>query len=281
MVIRPMHASDLDFAAGCTAAEGWASETRQAFEGFLAYDPGGCFVAEAGGTQVGICVATRYGESGFIGELIVVQEMRGRGIGLGLFDHAVEYFRSRGAQNILLDAVPAAVPLYEKIGFRKVCRSLRFTGSITGRFDPHVRTMQAADLDAVSAMDQEAFGADRRFFLERSLSLYPEFSKVIECDGEMTGFIMGRRGNGIIPAGPWVVRPGVERPGDLLVSLAAEVTRIPLRVGVLEANLEAAATVRRFGLAENPDPPWRMALGPSGHLGLSKHAYAIGSPAKG
>ena len=36
MIIRLMHAYDLDFAASCTAAEGWASETRAEFEGFLA-----------------------------------------------------------------------------------------------------------------------------------------------------------------------------------------------------------------------------------------------------
>ena len=55
--IRTMDPPDLDFAAACTAAEGWLTETRQSFDGFYAYDPAGCFVAELDGKRVGICVA--------------------------------------------------------------------------------------------------------------------------------------------------------------------------------------------------------------------------------
>jgi ribosomal protein S18 acetylase RimI-like enzyme len=281
VIIRPMHPSDFDFAESCTAAEGWASETRLEFEGFLAHDPGGCFVAETQGRQIGICIATPYGESGFIGELIIIPDMRGLGTGRRLLEHAIEYLRSRGARNISLDGDPPAVPLYERVGFRKVCRSLRFIGNVQGRSHPHVRAMREIDLEAVSAMDRQAFGADRRFFLERSLSLYPELGKVIECDGQLTGFIMGRRGNNVVSAGPWIVQPGLERPGDLLEGLATQLGDAKLRVGLLETNSEAAATLRRLGLTEHPDPPWRMVLGPLGHLGLSNQAYAIGSAAKG
>ena len=67
-----------------------------------------------------------YGASGFVGELIVVKEKRGRGIGRQLLQHAIAYLHSRGVQNVLLDAPPAAVPLCERLGFRPVCRSLRF-----------------------------------------------------------------------------------------------------------------------------------------------------------
>lgn len=281
MIIRTMRPSDLDFAAGCTAAEGWASETRQEFEGFLAHDPGGCLVAENNGQPVGICVATHYGESGFVGELIVTPDMRGRGLGRQLLERAIEYLHSRGAQNILLEGDPPAVPLYERAGFRVVCRSTRFVGVLQAPSLAHVRSMRAQDLDAVAELDREAFGADRRFFLERNLALYPEFARVIKRRGEVAGFIMGRRGHGVVSAGPWIVRPGLERPADLVESLAAKAGGIKLRLGVLETNTEAVAICRRLGLPEQPGAPWRMVLGPSGRLGLSRLAYAIGSAAKG
>ena len=66
--IRPMRPEDLDFAASCTAAEGWRTQTRAEFEGFYAHDPEGCLVAEvsdpsAGAdARVGICVGTPYGD---------------------------------------------------------------------------------------------------------------------------------------------------------------------------------------------------------------------------
>jgi GNAT superfamily N-acetyltransferase len=303
--VRPMQHSDLDFAAACTATEGWISETRQVFEGFYAHDPNGCFIAEIDGRPIGICIATRYGESGFIGELIVLPEMRERGVGSQLLAHAVETLHHRGVQNIFLDGVRAAVPLYERAGFRKVCRSLRFmrpepvatrpphphvwamqcsfvgAGLRTRPPYPHVRAMQARDLNAVREMDRQAFAADRSFFLERRFSLHPELCQVLEFDGEIGGYIMGRRGNGIVSAGPWVIQPGVARPGDLLESLAVQAGDAGLSVGVLETNAEAVHTIRALGFQERPNPPWRMALGPSAHLGASAMCYAIGSPAKG
>jgi hypothetical protein len=69
LIIRRMQATDLAFAAQCTANEGWASETLASFEGFYQHDPEGCLLAERGGHPVGICIATAYGHAGFVGEL--------------------------------------------------------------------------------------------------------------------------------------------------------------------------------------------------------------------
>jgi len=283
MNVRQMLPSDLDFAASCTAAEGWRSETRPVFEGYLTYDPAGCLVAETPDEQVGICVATSYGLYGFVGELIVLKEWRGRGIGRQLLDSAVENLRRRGAASIFLDGVPAAVPLYERAGFRRVCRSMRLTGTLRGRPSPRVRPMRGGDMDAAGRLDRAAFGADRRFFLERRLSLHPELCRVLEKDGgQIAGFIMARRIDDFVSIGPWIVRPGVARPGDLLAGLAAAAGgEVALGLGVLETAGEALATVRSFGFAERPDPPWRMVLGPPAPLGAAPGCFAIGSAAKG
>jgi len=79
MLIRLMTPNDLAFAAGLARAEGWRSETRLSFEDFLAHDPGGCFIAEVDGQPAGMCVATRYRQNGFIGELIVARFEGSRG----------------------------------------------------------------------------------------------------------------------------------------------------------------------------------------------------------
>jgi ribosomal protein S18 acetylase RimI-like enzyme len=280
LTIRPMQPADLDFAAQCTAREGWASETRAEFAGFYAHDPAGCFLAEAEGQRIGICVATNYGAAGFVGELIVVPERRGQGVGRRLLERAIAYLHGRGTQSIFLDGVTAAVPLYERLGFRKVCRSLRFAGAIVGRVPTGVRSMRHDDLETVSQIDRQAFGADRTFFLKRRLSLYPELCKVWDCNGKISGYIVGRRGLNSISAGPWVVRPEAPSAAALLESLAAEVQDGRIGLGVLETNGRALAIIHSLGLVERPDPPWRMVRG-AGELGASPQLYAIGSAAKG
>lgn len=281
MSIRVMQPEDLDFAAACTAAEGWSSETRQEFEGFLTHDPRGCLIAEIDGIQAGICIATSYGENGFIGELIVRPEKRGQGLGRSLLEHAIGYLREWGAQNIYLDADPEAVPLYEKVGFRILCRSLRFVGAIKGQSQPDIRSLTPQDFVRINEMDQEAFGADRGFFLKRRMELFPDLCKLAEHKGKISGFIMGRRGRGLVSAGPWIVQSALDQPAALLGALAAEVTDQPLRVGVLETHQAATHLLAAIDGLKPSEPCWRMVLGPSARLGNSPRCYAIGSPAKG
>jgi ribosomal protein S18 acetylase RimI-like enzyme len=281
ITVRAMQAADLDFAAQCTAAEGWASETPAEFEGFWQHDPGGCLIAEAHGAPIGIAIATSYGAAGFIGEVIVSAAWRGRGVGRRLVDQAVDYLRGGGARSSYLDGVVKAVSLYERAGFRKVCLSRRFYGRLEGQSSPDVRPMRAADMETVATTDRLAFGVDRRFFLERRLALYPDLCKVMEQGGAITGYILGRRGYEVIGVGPWWVREDVPRPAELLHALAAEVGDSLIGVGVLETNTRAVGLLRSLGLDENPAPPWRMVWGDDVGLGAAPELYANGSSAKG
>lgn len=273
--------SDLDFAARLTAAEGWDSETRQELAAFLEHDPRGCFIAELDGQQVGTCIATPYQDFGFVGELIVMEDQRGRGTGRALLEHAIRYLHQRGAQTVFLDGVLAAIPLYERLGFQRVCRSWRMAGVIQGEAHVNVRAMGREDLEVVAKLDQTAFGADRRTFLERRLSLCPELCKVQQDRGQITGYIMGRRGRQDISVGPWVEKAEPRQKCELLKSLASEVGGYSLRIGVLGAHPRAVEALQSYGLECNPGSPWRMALGKVELPGVPTLVYAIGSPAKG
>jgi ribosomal protein S18 acetylase RimI-like enzyme len=284
MTIRTMAEADLDFAAESTASEGWPIETREAFANALARDPAGCFLAELDGRPAGICVATAYERSGFIGELIVRREARARGIGPRLLECAVAYLKGRGSEAIYLDAVERAVRFYENVGFRKVCRSLRFLAGTEGRPHPEVRPMRLADLDEVFRLDRAAFGDDRSFFLERRLALYPRFAKVLLRDGSLAGFTLGFQGRGAVAVGPWVVRPEVERPVMLLESFASEAGEFPVVIGLLETNARAVEALNALPYVMRRRPSWRMILAGGddpARLGNSPLCWAVGSAAKG
>lgn len=281
MKIRRMKSTDIEFAFQCTKAEGWSSETKEVFEGFLGYDPGGCFIAEYEAKRIGLCIATKYHKNGFIGELIITKEMRGRGYGGQLFEHSIQYLCSQGVKNIFLDSVLRAVPLYERVRFRKVCRSLRFVGSIKGKSHPHVRRFCSRDLEIISRIDSDLFSDDRSFFLKRRLVLYPNLCFVIEINGEILGYIMARQGVDVISVGPWAVRGSFEEPNILIERLALEAEGKTLRIGVLESNKKALDTMRAFQSFDEKSPCWRMVLGDFEGLGIHDELFAIGSAAKG
>lgn len=278
--IRSMNREDLDFAAQCTAAEGWVSEGYAGFLGFYAHHSPGCLLAEISGKPVGICIATPYGTSGFIGELIVKPEARGQGIGAALLDRAIDILRQAGARTIYLDGMVKAVDLYERHGFRKVCRSLRLRGEIQGHLSPEIRPMQVQYLEQVFTLDWQAFGADRSFFIRQRLEHFPELSKILMQEDRVMGYILGRRGTDWASAGPWVVSREAEHPVQLLYAFASEVNT-PFSVGVLESHRQAVELARSLGFVERADSPWRMALGPEENLGKSLECYGVGSAAKG
>jgi GNAT superfamily N-acetyltransferase len=281
LIIRAMHKEDLRFAVQCTAAEGWLSEDQTTLEGFFLNDPQGCLLAEENGQPVGICIATSYGTSGFIGELIVSPERRGRGVGAALLRHGVRGLKERGAETVYLDGVLMAVQLYERNGFTKVCRSWRYSGNLTGEKSSQVRRMGVGDLKQVVAVDRASFGADRSFYLKRRLELYPELSYVMVNGGRITGFILGRGGKNWTSAGPWIVDELEENPADLLNAFALKSGDRPISIGILDSNQKACRLVQALGFVARTDSPWRMASGNSTDLGASPNCYAIGSAAKG
>jgi len=278
MIVRPAQTSDLDFFVDCVTRENWLSETRISFEAFFAHDPHGCFVAEEGGERIGMIVATAYDTCGFLGELIVLPERRGQGIGRQLMKHAIGYLQHKGLQSIYLDGDTPAVPLYERLGFHIVCKSLRFLGQIDHGNNTYVRPMTPGDLDIILPFDRAAFGANRSFFLRRRLNTFPQLCQVWD-DGRIRGFIMGQPGHGVVTIGPWYVYDQSVDPLSVLRAIGS--SQAKLRVGVLECNAAATSLMRSLGTFAETEPSWRMVLGPDIGLGASPQLFAIGSPATG
>lgn len=276
-----MEVSDLEFAVRCTATEGWVSETIEDFENFLAFDPNGCFVAEVDKKPAGICIASNYGVSGFIGELVVLRDFRNNKIGTALLEHAINYLKDSGVKSIYLDGVISAVPIYEKIGFKKICKSLRFTGRIEGKPNVKVQSINDLDLMEIYKIDTSLFGAERTYFLERKHKNFPHLCKVLRSDGEIKGYIFGKSSGGLISIGPWVSIDPNLNPLSLLQVIAYEQGKANFRIGVLENNRKAVSLIRSMDKLTEGQFSWRMVLGSENGLGLNAAFYGIGSAAKG
>ena len=131
MIIEPFCSEDIAPFLKLAAEEGWVAEPWE-FKLLLAEFPQGCFAARGDkGEMIGFVTSLRHLRSGWIGNLIVAQQFRGRGVGQELFGNALEALHVAGAQTIWLTASKSGMPLYEKHGFSRIDTIFRWVG--TGR----------------------------------------------------------------------------------------------------------------------------------------------------
>ena len=198
-----------------------------------------------------------------------------------MFDFSVSYLLAKGMQNIYLDGDLAAVPIYEKAGFRKIEKSLRFTGKVPGQIQKNIRNVTPEDIKTICEIDRELFGDDRGYFLKRRCFMFPGLCLVSENKDGIIGYIMARPGLDVISVGPWVMLESGENPGRLLTGLSFETGEKNLRIGVLESNKNAIKIIRSLHTFEEKEYCWRMVYGPNENLGRDEKLLAIGSAAKG
>ncbi len=116
-VIRQMTEADVPRCDVLRGLAGW-NQLRQDWLRFIRWEPKGCFVAEAGDQILGTVTTTSYGTAlAWIGMMLVHPEHRRKGIATQLMEKAVDYLKGQGVHCIRLDATPAGLPLYEKMGF--------------------------------------------------------------------------------------------------------------------------------------------------------------------
>jgi ribosomal protein S18 acetylase RimI-like enzyme len=162
MTIEPFCIDDITLFLKLAAAERWVAEPWE-FEFLLSAFPQGCFAArEDNGETAGFVTSLLHLQSGWIGNLIVAEHFRGRGIGETLFRKALEALRVAGAQTIWLTASKSGAPLYERHGFSRIDTIIRWVG--TGR-QRHAAHDGPGDWKAASSfvcgIDCQAWG-DRR-----------------------------------------------------------------------------------------------------------------------
>ena len=282
MIRNFQNLADLEFAARLTKQVGWHSETLLELLSFFEYDPQGCFLYERVDVPIGMCIATAYQQTGFIGELIVAKQYRHQGIGRALMHAAIQYLQNKNLSGIFLDGVQKAIPLYEDLGFKPICRSLRFFGQIPAEEFPDVLPMSAEDLPEILHLDKQFFGEDRSFFLQKRWQNYPELALVWKTNHQISGYLFGRFGmGGWVTAGPWVCLNDPSAGLTLLSHFQAKIGNQPFSIGVLENRKSIIPQIVMAGMQPRSDPPTRMILGMSNNPGDNDQCCAIGSPAKG
>lgn len=144
------------------AAERWVADPWE-FEFLLSTFPQGCFAAHTDNGEIaGFVTSIRHERSGWVGNLIVAGEHRGRGIGEKLFTAAIGALRTAGVDTFWLTASKSGAPLYEKFGFSSIDTIIRWVGEGRQRHTPGISQKGPGVLDSAgAAVDYQAWG-DRR-----------------------------------------------------------------------------------------------------------------------
>lgn len=207
--------------------EGWEPGDTD-LDMFSFHDPSGFFVGFLGDKIVGSVSGTVLDqELGFIGYYIVDPELRGRGYGRRLFQHAMNYL---GDRNVGLDGLLTQVPNYERSGFVVHHSNARYQGirsdgaaacSVdSGSSDCDIVSLNYISLEQILTYDSKYFPSRRQLWID----------SLLHTPGAVSaGFVQHQRGSGSgvgvdVLCGFGVMRPCVS--GYRLAPLYAETAEI-------------------------------------------------------
>jgi hypothetical protein len=209
--------------------------------------------------------------------VLVDPAARRRGLGTLLLERGLALIPEQVSAR--LDATPAGEPLYRKLGFVAEYGLKRWFLDAEGKSTLHptgARLLAGTDWPAILEMDARAFGASRASLLKRLAGEASEYAWVIEHDGQLAGYLLGRHGRVREQLGP-LIATNAETAGRLLdACLAAH----PERAVFLDAPDDqpswSAMLVERGFAVERPFE--RMHRGHLMTPGHPSQVYAIVGP---
>jgi GNAT superfamily N-acetyltransferase len=235
LAIRQFTEADIPFAMELKNIAGW-NQVEADWQGYLDFEPEGCFLAEINGRQAGTATAIRYGtEVGWVGMVLVHPELRRFGIGKALLERTISYLHNLGVSCIKLDATPMGKTVYIPLGFVDEYELERYQG-VAGALavectSAHVIEKQApaaaikraaTDIEEQAptgavivpiteelladlvTFDTEYFGVAREEMLRKLAFRDRQYSFCIQEAGRVTGYLMAHQGHNAVQVGPWV-----------------------------------------------------------------------------
>ncbi|WP_299705599.1 GNAT family N-acetyltransferase [uncultured Tateyamaria sp.] len=225
--------------------EGWNPGLDDA-EAFFAADRDGFFVAvDRDDTPIAaISVVNHTPDFAFLGLYIVRPAYRGRGIGFGLWAHAMQHAKHR---TVGLDGVEAQQQNYRASGFVHAGGTTRFTGHLPGQHDPDIRRIRSGDIPALIQMEAEASGVAKPTYLQAWFSgASTRTTIVLEDKGVIGGFCTVRSCRSGAKIGPLVAAD--TGMAYRLIAHAATTFDGPVTLDVPETSAGLADLCERFGL---------------------------------
>lgn len=179
--------------------------TEKDIEFMLNLEPQGCFVLFRGGDRFGIATSISYGKMGWLGNLIVREDVRREGAGSYLVQYVLNYLRKKGIETIGLYAYPSLVKFYEKFGFKSNTNLKVLNGRVAYPADQvTLRTANRLDVGKIVNLDKQCFGTDRKRLLEAIILGEKNLCYFLNGNEIAKGYIMAKIQDKTAEIGPLV-----------------------------------------------------------------------------
>jgi ribosomal protein S18 acetylase RimI-like enzyme len=198
-------------------------------------------------------VVLPYGEHfAWTSMVLVLPEFRRRGLAQMLLRHALAHLAAQGRAAVL-DATPAGHAVYVQEGFTDTWGFARYRREAGALLQPRpagppTRALAEADWPAIDALDRGAFGASRLPLLRRLAQRLPQAARVLERDGQVCGYVLGRDGREALQIGPLLALSADAAP-LLLHDALAPLAEQALYVDLLDRRLDLLPWLQPLGFA--------------------------------
>ena len=220
--IRTMVPDDVNQAINLSRAEGW-NQTEKDWSLLLGNKSNICLVAEKDKKITGTATALSHSkELAWIGMVLVDKDCRGQGIGKALMINILE--KLQNYRSVKLDATPAGLPVYQKLGFIEERIIYRMTNPGFSSFqqpgEERAALIKKADLPEVTEYDRSLFGTGREYLIRTIFMDYPSKAFLVKKNDKMSGYILGRDGSRFHYIGPVIA--GSFNEATTLISTALD-----------------------------------------------------------
>ncbi len=201
--IRTARPEELSLILDWAAEEGWNPGLGDAKALYLV-DPNGFFVSTDPDDIpiAAISVVNHSDTFAFLGLYIVRPDFRGKGIGFGLWNHALQH---AGDRVVGLDGVEDQQANYAASGFKHAGGTTRYSGKVPSADAPNVRRAHPEDLPDLITLEAHASGTRKPCYLQSWFTNTEDrVTFVLERDGGIEGLCTVRKCRDGAKIGPLV-----------------------------------------------------------------------------
>jgi len=215
-------------------AEGW-NQTEKDWKLLIEGCENICLLAENGKQIIGTTTAINYSNQiAWIGMLLVAAEYRRQGVSKSLLTNILK--KLEGCKSIKLDATPEGQQVYKQYDFKNEFLIARMVNASMKELPPdgdvYPEPIKLKDLEAIIALDEVVFGANRTQVIESLIKEYPEKAWLLRQNNSIVGAALGRKGNKYHQLGP-VIGSNIHEVRILVKKALNDLTGQPVVMDIL------------------------------------------------